>query len=94
MKNLLTLEAFADWAEKKPADEVFDITSPWSCAVAQYAHSLGFTGATCEFEINAGDERVIAIAKLTPELMWSGPEKGVDRTFGALASRLRTASQS
>lgn len=41
MRNPLSLEAFADWCEKKPADEEYYYPDPTICACGQYAKYLG-----------------------------------------------------
>lgn len=41
MKNMLTLEAFADWCEKQPVGKVYPYTDVKNCACSQYAKSLG-----------------------------------------------------
>lgn len=76
MKNQLSLEAFADWCEKKPANEEYFWTDADICACGQYAASLGLQGNwplkkdTFWFDANM-------IALLT-----------MPHTFGALARRL------
>lgn len=78
-KPVLTLEAFADWAEKQPADKAYQFTSLANCACAQYARSLGIdwlSTPVADFWVHANH---IAAD-------WGG-DRGY--TFGALASRLR-----
>ena len=88
-KPVLTLEAFASFAESKPADELFFITDVRKCAVGQYAKSLGFErGSNPDFTIDAGNGRAIPIRGLTDKIMCDGK-----RTFGVLAARLRAVSQ-
>ena len=74
MKPALTLEAFADWCEKQPADEVYDYSNPWGCAVSRYMHHIGLDWLKTDWW-TAGERH----ASFSPT------------TFGALATRLRTA---
>ena len=84
MKNVLTKEAFAEWCEKQPAKR-YNWHWTDTCAVGQYAQSLGFSGSTADFSIDTGlGNRPIEIAGLTVEMVVDEPH-----TFGALASRLR-----
>jgi hypothetical protein len=83
MRHPLSLEAFASWCEKQPADKAYEWEDPFRCACSQYASSLGFL------------DRWIGSGK---EGFWYKADRiagnhGLGRTFGALASRLRAASQ-
>lgn len=77
MRNPLTIEAFAEWAEKKPANEDYDFTLAWNCAVAQFLKA----NAVVNYEL------------LSTEIpkAWLEPVKASPQTFGALAKRLRAA---
>jgi hypothetical protein len=87
MKPQFTIEAFADWCEKRPAAEAYNICHTNICAVAQYANALGFSrGSMPDFSIDAG-WRQIPIVGLTNRIMCAKPH-----TFGALAQRLRKAA--
>lgn len=86
MKNALTKEAFADFCTSKPASEQFCIYRVENCAVAQFARSLGFVSSWPDFTIDAGAGRALKIEGVTPDIMCTG-----NRTFGALAQRLRSA---
>lgn len=83
MRNPLTLAAFADWAEKMPAGEVYDYCDESNCACAQYARSLGLIDQWMHSKPNSFwhvmDDYAFA---------------GIDRTptFGSLAARLRAAA--
>jgi hypothetical protein len=78
MKPQLTLEAFADWCEKQPADLAYDYMDLENCAVAQYARSLGTKSPFITHSRFWSNSE--SLAALSP------------RTFGALAARLRAAS--
>ena len=81
MKPQLSLEAFADWCEKQPADRTYTYANKENCACGQYADSLGLSDWSIwnsKFWYEAD-----SVALLTGE-----------RTFGALASRLRSADRS
>lgn len=91
MKNILTLEAFAEWVEKQPAEKTFDYFDPKNCAFCQYLKGLGFKRAqvgghdyslTGRFE----DDRLL------PEGIAPSVLCGSTNTFGALAARLRAAN--
>lgn len=89
MKPQLSLEAFAEFCERKPAHEEFNICSPRICAVGLFAKSLGFErGSDPDFAIDAGRGRSLPIQGLTDKIMCDG-----ERTFGALAARLRAAAK-
>jgi hypothetical protein len=75
VKPQLSLEAFADWAEKQPAKQKYDYWDTETCACTQFANSAGIVRITDDirdFWVNAQ-----SIACELP------------RTFGALAARLR-----
>lgn len=76
MKPQLTLEAFADWCEKQPADQRYRYLSLRNCACAQFAqhNKVGDWMDTSEFWMSADDYAVKE-----------------PHTFGALALRLRAA---
>lgn len=77
-KNLITTEAFADFCESKPADEAYNYSYSWECAVAQFLQSIGVQN----FDLDSDD---------IPE-PFQEPVLGWPRTFGALAKRLRSLS--
>lgn len=87
MKPQLTKEAFANFCASKPKSEEFNLYSTNRCAVAQFAHSLGFRGAWPDFSIDAGRGRSLIIKGVTTKMVCDGK-----RTFGALAKRLGSAS--
>lgn len=74
MRPQLTIEAFADWCSKQPAEKTYPFIDANNCACAQYAGSLGIEEWVCRspFWKDAED-----IAMASP---W---------TFGALTARLR-----
>ncbi len=75
MKPQLTIEAFADWCEKQPADGVYDYTHSSSCAVAQFLQSAGVQNYDLfPWEI--------------PE-RFQEPVREYPWAFGALSARLR-----
>lgn len=85
MKPQLTIEAFADWCEKQPAEKSYDYMDTTNCAFCQYLRSLGI-------EANVGQTRYYVGDALRP--MPDGIDRAVDlgvRTFGALAARLRAS---
>lgn len=76
MKPVLSIEAFADWCEKQPPEKGYVYADVCNCACGQYAQSLGlnhWSPFDSEFWFAADNE-----ASWTDE-----------RTFGALAARLR-----
>lgn len=78
MKPAISREAFLQFCESKPADEVFEYTDRENCAVAQYAKSLGLKSFG-----NSGADGV-SLYDLDLFTLFSNA-----RTFGALARRLR-----
>lgn len=84
MKPQLTLEAFANWCAKQPADNRYDYDCVGECALTQYAASLGLPTPYGE----APDSPIHTSA------FWGVANNkacfGV-RTFGALAARLRAS---
>ena len=77
MKPQLTIEAFADWCEKQPADKRYNYENSSECAVAQYLTHLGAVKVKLwSHEVEA------AFGNVVDESPW---------TFGALAARLRAA---
>lgn len=86
MKNPLSLEAFADWAEKRLPEAEYSYFHIPSCACSQYADYLGLSevwwAANDFIDHSRGD-------------FWStadGFAFALPHTFGALAARLRAAS--
>jgi hypothetical protein len=91
MRNPLSIEAFTDWCEKKPAGEEYEFTDCRNCAFAQYLKSLGFERPIVwpdGWQRDAFDKpRRLPHPKLNAML-----NNGLQgRTFGALAKRLRAA---
>lgn len=81
MKNMLTLEAFADWAEKQPAEKEYDYSQSRYCAAAQYLQSIGVVNFVLQsWDLPAGWAKAL------------NPIDGGAMTFGSLATRLRKAS--
>ncbi len=88
MKPPLSLEAFADWAEKQPSTECYDYDSPSRCATAQYLQSLGFE------DVKLGHIMWSATGtglRYLPEGFMMAARYGI-QTFGELAKRLRTVA--
>ena len=86
MRNPLTLEAFAEWCEKQPAEKEFDYIDPQRCACAQYADHIKFEG---DWLLSMADK---------PGDFWGVMDTHAlhlfkPRTFGALASRLRARQE-
>lgn len=83
-RDPLTLEAFAEWCETKPAGRAYDYGDPCNCACAQYAESI--------------DVPYIVADAVEHGSFWEKAEyhavncEDPDRTFGALAKRLREAA--
>lgn len=81
MKNPLSIEAFADWCEKQPADRGYNYAAPSNCAAAQYLKSVGVLRYRLRsYELPDGWNACL------------NPFDGGECTFGALAKRLRAAS--
>lgn len=83
MKNMLSLEAFADWAGKQPAEKKYDYSRSQYCAAAQYLQSIGvqrYVLSSSELPVGWDDA-------LNPF-----PWQPGQYTFGNLAARLRKAS--
>ena len=85
MKPQLTLEAFADWCEKQPANESYEYFDVCNCAVAQYARHLGI------------NYKPVCASDAPEATFWQRAEWEACPTFdddprwGALAARLRAA---
>lgn len=80
MKNMLTLESFADWCEKQPEEKLYEWGSKRHCAIAQYASALGnrdLYEKISNLPVHAGSCETLAFDP--------------PHTFGALAKRLRAA---
>ena len=76
MKSALTLEAFADFCERKGEQE-YNYMNPENCALAQYAKSLGIEYHPVSYE--------------PLETFWEKAEYAAShpRTFSALAKFIR-----
>jgi hypothetical protein len=86
MKPQLTIEAFADWCERQPAERAYDYHDYRTCACAQYAATIGLS-----------PDEWIDKAIGCPETMWGTANCEANSkpwTFGALAIRLRAQVQS
>lgn len=88
MKNMLTVEAFAEWCEKQPADGEYDYAEPQDCPIAQFLRANGFP----EARVNSVDWR-----ESDRTYDYHNLPRGFDdaviespRTFGSLAQRLRS----
>jgi hypothetical protein len=84
MRNVLTLEAFAEWCESKPADAEYTYWDAGRCACAQYAKTMGL-----DFQ----QLLPAAIIKGDWDAFWlkaDGLAGEEPYTFSALASRLRS----
>lgn len=86
-KNPLTIEAFAEWAEKQPADKTYEYIDSTRCACFQYSAAIGMDTSQAIpawrqdlYDGSAFWHRVDDAAAETPY------------TFGALAARLRALS--
>lgn len=78
MKPQLSIEAFADWCERKPADEAYDYDDCENCACGQFSH---FLGVERDYELPGG-------FWITAQVHAARAEPN---TFGALAKRLRSS---
>jgi hypothetical protein len=80
MKPQLTLEAFADWCEKQPAEKTYNYADCNRCACGQYAATLGLQGWA-------------GVKVYQPGEFWyeANCAAAWEDTFGALAKRLRSA---
>ena len=84
MKPQLTLEAFADWCEKQPADKAYDYWSYEFCACGQYATSLGLSTAEWKRAFDKQSHRPRG------GFWWDANYAAcLAGTFGDLAQRLR-----
>ena len=88
-KNLLTIEAFVEWCERKPADEAYVFCDWKECACGQYAALLGidssaWADALLDDAIHGDGRGFWATAN---SAAYDEP-----RTFSALAKRLRSLS--
>lgn len=85
MKHPLSLSAFADWCERKPADEAYIYLDGENCACAQYGRDIGL-----EFPFPLGgnvDHPHFEFWRLADHLAcWAGGQR---QTFGDLAKLLR-----
>ena len=75
MRPQITVEAFAEFCERKPAGERYDFTEMKRCAVAQFLQSVGV-------------QNFALLSNEIPEA-FKNPVQFGDWTFGALAARLR-----
>ena len=82
MSDNLTLSAFAEFCESKPADEEYDYGDWRACACAQYARHCGK-----EYRVAAA----IEYGNFWQRAEYYAAGINEPRTFGALASRLRSA---
>lgn len=86
MKNPLTIEAFAEWCESKPADERYEYMDDCGCAFFQYLQDRGFQPARVDgygWYSHDGNQYHPLPAGVEDPLCQG------DSTFGALAARLR-----
>lgn len=88
MRPQLTIEAFADWCEKQPAEKSYNWASEDNCACAQYAKALGmpdaFEGRYSTDGFWAKADQIALRDDFIFRADWSD-------TFGNLAARLRAA---
>ena len=90
MKPALTLEAFADWCEKQPKRKEYDGSDPWECALAQYARANGYSRSTANGEVKDDQDKQYRVAGVMRSVLVKCI-CDTPSTFGALATRLRTA---
>lgn len=77
MRPQITLEAFVEFCERKPAHEEYDFTDARNCAVAQFLKSVGV-------------QNYVLLSQEIPA-PFSDPVCFRPWSFGALADRLRAA---
>ena len=88
MKPAISREAFLQFCESKPADEVYDYTDPFNCAFCQYLKSVGYKRPA----VNPHDWRPDRLHDSNRRDLPAGVDQAALRsshTFGALATRLR-----
>jgi hypothetical protein len=89
MRNPISIEAFAEFCERKPAGEVYDFFDNCNCAFGQYLQSLGF-----EKPVVSGFDWSFDKDDKAREFPHSGMGRALSthpRTFSDLAQRLRAA---
>lgn len=92
MKNILTLESFADWVEKQPAEKEYDFCDCCGCACHQYLSAIGLP--VKYVSPNWWSDVFGAEHPLPFGFNAAANGYGEPRTFGALALRLRQSSRS
>ena len=99
MRPQLTIEAFADWCDKQPAEKEYNYGSITDCAFCQYLQSLGFESVRVSpygWRLrNDGPFAYRALPDGLDEAVRAGVEYGSGGplwTFGALSLRLRQSS--
>lgn len=86
MKPQFTIEAFADFCAKKPANEKYDYGWPRACACGQFFASLGIEAGYAGLGQWASYGNPISAS-----LAFDNAAKTKPHTFGALATRLRAS---
>jgi hypothetical protein len=89
MRNPLSIEAFTEWCEKKPAGEEYNYDDKYNCAFGQYLQSLGFESASVggyHWRPSAREE-----SRVFPHPAMVGALATNPYTFGSLSKRLRAA---
>lgn len=100
MKNPISLDAFADWCAKQPADKHYDYHAVRDCAFAQYLRSLGFeTAIVSPMQYCIGEGEVRPLPEGVDAAVYGGifslpfTLPRTRHTFGALTKRLRRAQE-
>lgn len=96
MTSFLTLEAFAEWCEKQPADGRYDPADPYNCAATQFIRAIEprcvISGWGDYIAYRGWWPFRRAVRFETPvNLLRGGGVFEHPHTFGALAKRLREA---
>lgn len=91
MKPQLTLEAFADWCEKQPAQNRYSYCMATRCAMTQFVRSIGFDIEKV-LTPNIGEAYFLVQGRrVNLPGAFEIAVNDDDMTFGALAARLRAA---
>lgn len=91
MRNPISIEAFAEFCERKPAGEVYEYVDNRNCAFGQYLQFLGFESPNVgpwSWQANGVADRPLPSRRKMRDAL-NGC--GEPRTFDALARRLRAA---
>lgn len=92
MKPQLSIEAFADWCEKQPADKAYSYSNCGGhCAFGQYLEWLGLPVDFVAMDVwldTRGERRPLPVW-VDEMVIGAGYSDRASHTFGSLAARLR-----